>query len=411
MGDSPNYSESDSILEKAKTNFWLNPKVEVREATLYVEGGKTLSRGLFAKEKIHEGEVIDCGLDEDTLVMTREEIENYCGLASEKRNMINFSYMLDDDVYATIKEPGDDPTLFYNHSCNPNSWYDNKSDGKEIMVARRDIDVGEEITCHYGTFETEMSFHAGMVCKCGSNNCSGTFTGLNYRDPEFLKVYRCRLSPYINRLSSGLSWYKPYLHLKKSRVGSKAKGVFTSKPVQKGEVVLSWSGKVVHVSQLSKCSDLEKHFSLQIEEEFYQIPDSSKPRELPDFINHSCSPNCGMLNSTHLVAIVDIGPGEELTYDYAMTTANSQENQCDNFKCECGTESCRGWVRGDDWNKRDLQLKYFEFFSPFIKRKLSTGASCNPSNSKVKRLKVEAPSFTTLRDPEPTLTSSDEELG
>jgi hypothetical protein len=36
------------------------------------------------------------------------------------------------------------------------------------------------------------------------------------------------------------------------------------------------------------------------------------------FINHSCEPNVGLSGNTALVAMRDIGPGEELTTDFAL---------------------------------------------------------------------------------------------
>jgi len=305
--------------------------------------------------------------------MTRDEILNFNGPEQHKKNLINFSYMLDDDCYASILEPGDDATLYYNHSCDPNSWYAKDSNGKEIMVARRDIRPGEEIVCHYGTFESELSFHAGMKCFCGASNCEGVFTGLSYRDPEFLTQYEGRLSPYLTRLSEGLSWYRPHLYLRKSGTGGdpmEAKGVFTSKAIPRGAAVLSWAGKVVHVDRLVKCTEEEQHFSLQIAEDLYQIPDGSKRRELPDFVNHGCAPTCGLLDATTLVALRDLQPGDEITYDYAMSTANSMANTCDNFKCECGAVRCRGLVAADDWRLPELWERYEGHFSPYIKRKI-----------------------------------------
>ena len=41
-----------------------------------------------------------------------------------------------------------------------------------------------------------------------------------------------------------------------------------------------------------------------------------------DFINHSCDPNCGFTNANTLVAIRSIGPGESITFDYAMRDTN-----------------------------------------------------------------------------------------
>ena len=64
-------------------------------------------------------------------------------------------------------------------------------------------------------------------------------------------------------------------------------------------------------------------------------------------VNHSCRPNCGIkLNETgahDYVAMQDIMPGEEITFDYAM-----QNYDVEHFpsKCLCGVKDCRGEIGG-----------------------------------------------------------------
>ena len=64
-------------------------------------------------------------------------------------------------------------------------------------------------------------------------------------------------------------------------------------------------------------------------------------------VNHSCDPNCGVrLNDGQafdFVARRRIGPGQELTFDYAMRNFT-----IDHFPavCLCGAARCRGSVTG-----------------------------------------------------------------
>ena len=58
------------------------------------------------------------------------------------------------------------------------------------------------------------------------------------------------------------------------------------------------------------------------------------------FINHSCDPNC----ETHevrgrvwIIAIRNIAPGEEITYDYCLYDGGDDE-----ALCNCGAKQCRG---------------------------------------------------------------------
>jgi len=58
------------------------------------------------------------------------------------------------------------------------------------------------------------------------------------------------------------------------------------------------------------------------------------------FINHSCDANCEtreIRNRVWIVAIRDIAPGEEITYDYCLYDGGDDE-----AICNCGARTCRG---------------------------------------------------------------------
>ena len=84
-------------------------------------------------------------------------------------------------------------------------------------------------------------------------------------------------------------------------------------------------------------------------------------------VNHSCDPNCGIkVNETgahDYVAMVDISPGEEVTFDYAM-----QNYQIGYFpsQCLCGAQACRGQVGGWKELPADRRLKYKGFIAPYL---------------------------------------------
>jgi uncharacterized protein len=64
------------------------------------------------------------------------------------------------------------------------------------------------------------------------------------------------------------------------------------------------------------------------------------------FINHSCDPNCESMvrrGRIWILALCDIEPGEELTYDYSLTGEDlSPDEQRRLYPCHCGTARCRG---------------------------------------------------------------------
>lgn len=71
---------------------------------------------------------------------------------------------------------------------------------------------------------------------------------------------------------------------------------------------------------------------------------------LDDFVNHSCQPNCRLDYQSggrvFLVALRDIVPGEELSFDYATTTTRDGIAAFPGwrFNCLCGSKECRGQV-------------------------------------------------------------------
>eukprot|EP00456_Euglypha_rotunda_P058851 TRINITY_DN489_c0_g1_i1.p1 TRINITY_DN489_c0_g1~~TRINITY_DN489_c0_g1_i1.p1 ORF type:complete len:136 (-),score=9.18 TRINITY_DN489_c0_g1_i1:126-533(-) len=95
------------------------------------------------------------------------------------------------------ESPVRDPSEYKNHSCDPNVWHDIDCD--TVMTARKDINIGDEVTYDYCTTETENSMHvaAGWTCRCGAKECRGKLTGEEYKDPVLQKRYARRWAGYI----------------------------------------------------------------------------------------------------------------------------------------------------------------------------------------------------------------------
>jgi len=85
--------------------------------------------------------------------------------------------------------------------------------------------------------------------------------------------------------------------------------------------------------------------------------------------NHSCEPNIGVQGQIVFVALRNIEPGEELTHDWATTDDDTYE-----MACRCGAPSCRGVVTGQDWRRPELQARYGEFMSWYLRDKIRRGA-------------------------------------
>ncbi len=141
--------------------------------------------------------------------------------------------------------------------------------------------------------------------------------------------------------------------------------VYAREALQKDELLCVWTGRAVTLTQLETLSDAEKSHTIQVDDGIYLAPFDSQ-EEPADFINHSCDPNAGIRGQISLVAMRPIAPGEEITFDYAM----SDSSAFDEFRCACGSPLCRGRVTGDDWKIRDLWTRYEGYFSVYLQRKI-----------------------------------------
>ena len=140
----------------------------------------------------------------------------------------------------------------------------------------------------------------------------------------------------------------------------KGSGSFAISKISKGEIVASFGGIVINQSELTNYSADRVSRSLQLNSDTYLL--SGYVPEAGDMINHSCEPNCGIAGTSSVQTLRDIEIGEELTFDYAM----SDSSQCDEFTCACGKDKCRDKITGMDWKKKDLQVKYSNYFSAYI---------------------------------------------
>ena len=75
-----------------------------------------------------------------------------------------------------------------NHSCDPNVVLDTDH---MLMIARRDIEKGEELSFFYPSTEWEMQ--APFICLCGSANCIHVVAGARFLPLSTLETH------YLNK--------------------------------------------------------------------------------------------------------------------------------------------------------------------------------------------------------------------
>ena len=99
------------------------------------------------------------------------------------------------------------------------------------------------------------------------------------------------------------------------------------------------NGKEIYLFNLNKRYDLDGDFKFNTAR----------------LINHSCNPNCEVLDYNRelwIFAIRDIKKNEELTYDYGF----SYDKDYKQYVCKCGSKNCVGYIvrEGSRWRIKKI---------------------------------------------------------
>ena len=129
-------------------------------------------------------------------------------------------------------------------------------------------------------------------------------------------------------------------------------GVFATRNIATGEIILFMDGDVVSGDELDVLG-FQEGYPLQIGDDTFV-----RLAYVPEMINHACDPNAGIRPDRMLVALRDIGIGEEISYDYSTTMAEGEDGWT--LACSCGTPRCRGTVADFDTLPTADQRRYLE---------------------------------------------------
>lgn len=142
-------------------------------------------------------------------------------------------------------------------------------------------------------------------------------------------------------------------------------GVIAMEPINKGEVVMFVGGIAVPRAEILKYRAVMWNIGIQVHDDFWIVPTTRKELEETGVPNHSCDPNIGFEGSVCYIEIRDVSPEEEIVVDYAF-----MESEFEPFKCKCGSQNCRKTIKPDDWKIPELQKKYGQYFSPYLKKQV-----------------------------------------
>lgn len=155
-------------------------------------------------------------------------------------------------------------------------------------------------------------------------------------------------------------WLHPGVEVRVSPIAGR--GLFARQPYPAGTVVSRLGGRLVSGAELRRLiADPEQPYVDTItvsETEHLVLP----PRRPNGYGNHSCDPNLWWVGPYELATRRAIRAGEELTNDYATSTAEPTFT----MTCTCGSPLCRGTVTGDDWRRAELRSRYGEHWIPML---------------------------------------------
>jgi SET domain-containing protein len=168
---------------------------------------------------------------------------------------------------------------------------------------------------------------------------------------------------------TALSYLSPKAVVKPSAIHGR--GLFARQAIEQGEIVCVKGGYVFDRRRLAELQPDLGPAEIQITEDLFIGPVRGEERESSMiFSNHSCEPNIGVQGQIVFVAMRDVAAGEELTHDWAMTDDDSYE-----IACQCGAAACRGVVTGQDWRKPELQQRYGDYMSWYLRKKMRSDGS------------------------------------
>lgn len=162
---------------------WVNSKLKAGKSKIHGEG-------VFIGEKISEG----------------EKVIEFGGELISKENAFSGNYrsrsiwIVNTDLYLALPKSDTEESLDenINHSCDANTWLIDEV----TIVARRDIEAGEEITLDQGTWNFEDSEYTDdkEPCSCGAKDCRKVLTENDWKIPSVQEKYKGHFHPLIQKM-------------------------------------------------------------------------------------------------------------------------------------------------------------------------------------------------------------------
>ena len=132
-------------------------------------------------------------------------------------------------------------------------------------------------------------------------------------------------------------------------------GLFTTQFIPKGEMVWQLDEPTYSWNEIEALSKKRRkafnYYGFQCGADRFSLPE---PGDISREANHSCDPNTWWAGSYSLVALRDIQPSDEVTYDYSTCDIDIEFE----MKCNCGAPCCRKIITNRDYLDTEWQERY-----------------------------------------------------
>ena len=129
------------------------------------------------------------------------------------------------------------------------------------------------------------------------------------------------------------------------------KGLSAARDIKEGERIIEYKGKKITHKQADENAKYGYNITYLFTLNKKYIIDGDFKSNTARLINHSCNPNCEILEENKpnlwVTAMRDIKKNEELSYDYGF----SFDEDYKNYPCKCRSSNCVGYIvrEGSRW--------------------------------------------------------------
>ena len=171
------------------------------------------------------------------------------------------------------------------------------------------------------------------------------------------------ISKYL--LSLPKPYFSPAIKLKKSNISGF--GLSAKRSISYGEILIIQRGPVVNLKFIKKIEKSTGYdCNLCVGRNKYLLHAPLNKKYQGGYINHSCSPNVGLIADGVWVAIQNIKIGEEICCDYGTFETFPEWT----MSCHCNSKDCRKIITSEDYLIPRLIKRLEKWYAPYLRKEL-----------------------------------------